>query len=102
MKREPMTAEKAIQFGGHSTYHAAVLAAAAHARGCDCQAYEQWFTYARWQALGYQVKKGEHGVKLGCFIEAERAKPDGTIERYSRPWKTTVFCMHQVEPIKAK
>ncbi|NIV30488.1 MAG: hypothetical protein GWN58_13620, partial [Anaerolineae bacterium] len=41
---------------GESSAHAAILATVAAERGCTCEAYVDWFTYNRWQGLGYQVQ----------------------------------------------
>ena len=95
--REKMTAEQATVFQGFSITNATQVAAAAVARGCDCKPYIDCFTYARWQALGYQVRKGEHGTKLGILIEQVKHNEDGSEYSEKRPWSTTVFCRHQVD-----
>jgi len=78
---------------GESIPHTVLLAMAAQERGCECAAYEDWFTYRRWQGLGYQVRRGEHGVQLTTFRPIEEG---GTTKLI--PWRSTVFCRHQVEP----
>lgn len=80
-----------------------ILMATARSRGCTCEPYTDWFTFRRWLAQGYHVKKGEHGVKLGIIISEEQTKTvDGeeTKMQHNRPWMTTVFCKHQVEKNK--
>ena len=63
-----------------------------------CEAYQDIFTYNRWQALGYQVRRGEKGTKLTVFIPIKN-KADEIVGR--RPKYSWVFCRHQVDPIKA-
>lgn len=76
---------------------------------------ENVFTYNAWLALGRQVRKGEHGIKVVTFIECtekqaqRRANTVGQtvqVERtetgkvYRRPWSTTVFHISQTDPIE--
>jgi len=100
-----MTAEQAATFDRKSGVSAAILAMAAAERGCGCEAYRDWFTYRRWQAQGYQVRRGEHGVKLLTYAEV-KVKADGgdgddgaTTTTQRRPVATTVFCRCQVDRI---
>jgi len=97
MQREKMTAEKAVTFNRYSLANAAIAIAERH---CDCKPYVDIFTYVRWQALGYQVKKGEHGTKLGVLIEQETENEKGEKVLSKRPWGTVVFCRCQVEKKK--
>lgn len=94
-----MTAEQAVRFERHSPTSAAILAMAAAERGCECEAYRDWFTYRRWQAQGYQVRRGEHGVQLPTYVEVEVKGDDGTVTTRRRPVMTTVFCRCQVDRI---
>ena len=56
------------------------------------------FTWAGWKALGYHVRKGEHGVKVVTVIKATRKnKKTGEDETHAYPWTTTVFHASQVE-----
>ena len=82
---------------GESTAHAVALAQAAHERGCTCEAYVDWFTYRRWQALGYQVQRGEKGIQLTTFRTVEETGSKGKATK-TIPWRTTVFCRCQVQP----
>ena len=93
---EKMTAQQATEFEhGHSLIHTMILTQAAQDRGCDCKPYEDWFTYNRWQALGFQVHRGEKGIKLTTFVPIR--DKDGNDTGQTRPWHTTVFCRHQVK-----
>ena len=63
------------------------------------------FTYDAWRALGRQVRKGEHGVKVVTFITWTRREidPNTDIETnvpFRRPWTTTVFHVTQTDPIR--
>jgi len=97
---EKMTAEQARAFSTRSLTHAQYLALVAAERGCACEAYRDWFTYRRWKAQGYQVRRGEHGVRLTTFVEKVVTDDETGEEKITkRPWKTTVFCRCQVDPI---
>lgn len=62
------------------------------------QPRENILTFAAWKALGYHVRRGEHGVKIVTIIKTEKKnKKTGEMEAASYPWKTTVFHVSQVE-----
>ena len=69
----------------------------------DIKPRENVFTYHAWQALGRQVRRGEHGVKITTFISfkgtEDKGNPDTSKRRTSRPWFTTVFHISQTDPI---
>lgn len=61
------------------------------------------FTYEAWKALGRQVRKGEHGVKIVTYIDRSKKETDSeTGEQkevsYRYPWHTTVFHISQTDP----
>ncbi len=71
-------------------------------------------TYHAWRALGRQVRRGEHGVKVVTFVTCKGKEDrdgiatnnaDGTDKRNSkgfrRPWTATVFHVSQTDPISA-
>lgn len=61
---------------------------------------ENVFTYNAWLALGRQVKRGEHGVKITTWVGTTQ-KDEETGERRPgkrRPKTTTVFHISQTEP----
>ena len=67
---------------------------------------ENVFTYHAWRALGRQVRRGEHGVKVVTVITTERKTGEidavtGTakIEYDRRPWTATVFHISQTDPV---
>ena len=65
---------------------------------CGCRAYEDVFTYNRWKAQGYYVKRGEHGIKLPVIKRVDREDPDTGEEKTIRiRGRAHVFCRHQVE-----
>jgi hypothetical protein len=74
----------------------------------DIRPRENVFTYNAWRALGRQVRRGEHGVKVTTFIPVrdKESPQDGGEEqtsrprRTSRPWTATVFHVSQTDPIK--
>ena len=76
------------------------------------------FTYHAWRALGRQVRRGEHGVKVTTFVTVastdSKAERDGLARNaidgtdqppsqrgYRRPWTATVFHVSQTDPIQA-
>jgi hypothetical protein len=62
---------------------------------------ENVFTYQAWRALGRQVRRGEHGVKVVTFVEmAKESKETGEKQTFRRPWSTTVFHVSQTDPIE--
>ena len=64
---------------------------------------ENVFTYQAWRALGRQVRRGEHGVKVVTFIESKSREIDqdtGEAKRVRRPWSTTVFHISQTDPLE--
>lgn len=90
-----MTADQAQRFEYYSATNAGIVKACLP---CGCKPYEDVFTYARWQALGYQVKKGEHGIKIGTYAPITQKDEDGEKIVGKRPWTSTVFCRCQVKP----
>src|SRR5262249_1187085 len=67
---------------------------------------ENVFTYHAWRALGRQVRRGEHGVKVTTFvaIDRDRTADDDAPEkrrRGRRPWTATVFHVSRTDPIPA-
>jgi hypothetical protein len=71
----------------------------------DIRPRENVFTYHAWRALGRQVRKGEHGVKVHTWIDATKeTTADGvTKEQAYRFCRTvTVFHVSQTDPIEAR
>lgn len=63
---------------------------------------ENVFTYEAWRALGRQVRRGEHGVKVVTFIESKSKEVDpdtGDRKLVRRPWTSTVFHISQTDVI---
>src|SRR5580700_3963979 len=59
------------------------------------------FTYQAWRALGRQVRRGEHGVKVVTFVEmAKEDKETGEKKAFRRPWTTTVFHVSQTDAVE--
>jgi hypothetical protein len=74
---------------------------------------ENVFTYHAWRALGRQVRRGEHGVKVTTFVSiAGKEDKDGVVTNDAdgtdkpkrgatrRPWTATVFHISQTDPIQ--
>jgi hypothetical protein len=76
----------------------------------DIRPRENVFTYHAWRALGRQVRRGEHGVKVLTYVSVEGKEDkdgvetndvDGTEKRqgFRRPWTATVFHVSQTDPV---
>src|SRR3989442_10288268 len=75
----------------------------------DIRPRENVFTYHAWRALGRQVRRGEHGVKVVTFVpmtkktgqvDAETGE-EKTAQLGKRAWNATVFHVSQTDPIQA-
>jgi antirestriction protein ArdC len=57
------------------------------------------FTYNAWLALGRQVRKGEHGVKVVTFVPMSKEDPKepGKVDKWRAPRTTTVFHISQTD-----
>ena len=70
---------------------------------------ENCFTYHAWRALGRQVRRGEHGVKVSTWVPMDKktgeTDPDtGEAKKVKlgrRAWTATVFHVSQTDPIQA-
>ena len=76
--------------------------------GSEILPRENVFTYHAWRALGRQVRRGEHGVKVTTFVAIDRdsaadddAPAPEKCRRGRRPWTATVFHVSQTDPIPA-
>jgi hypothetical protein len=66
---------------------------------------ENVFTYHAWRALGRQVCKGEHGVKVITFIQRDKKTEDTETDEirlhtYSVPRTVSVFHISQTDERK--
>ena len=96
--RPAMTAEQARTFGTGSVTNSMIIAMAFP---CGCQAYENVFTFGRWIAQGFAVRKGEKGTHISVVYTQEKAPRDmEEPTETSQRWGTAVvFCRHQVAVI---
>ena len=77
--------------------HNAVQAQLACPEG-TCEAYKDIFTFRRWKAQGYFVRKGEKGTRITTWISKVKSDEEGNENvEGKRPKKAIVFCRHQVE-----
>jgi antirestriction factor ArdC-like protein len=117
-RREQMQQEALSRaVGGQSFANWSAIVAGFTAKGIpeeDIKPRENVFTYHAWRALGRQVRRGEHGVKVTTFVAVDgpdtKADIDGTTDNdsdgtnrrkggYRRPWTATVFHVSQTDPI---
>ena len=63
---------------------------------------ENVFTFHAWRALGRQVRRGEHGVKVITYVPMTKKDKDSGEKKEigARPWTSTVFHISQTDPIK--
>lgn len=91
-----LDAEDARQFN-YFSIHNAVQAQLACLEGL-CEAYKDIFTFRRWKAQGYFVRKGEKGTKITTWIPKIETDEEGKEKIVGkRPKVAVVFCRHQVE-----
>jgi hypothetical protein len=74
----------------------------------DIRPRENVFTYHAWRALGRQVRRGEHGVKVVTFVPM--TKKTGQVDAETgeetkapigkRAWSATVFHVSQTDPVQ--
>lgn len=79
---------------------------------CDCKPYDDVYTFKRWIAQGFCVRKGEKAIKLQTFVEGKRSAPDAgdsdaEVRREGeRPYLVartlSVFCRCQVKELETK
>ena len=99
--KERMTAEDAKRFGRYSAQNAGAVYAALK---CGCQPYQDVFTFKRWIALGFVVRKGEKAIKLPLVKDVTKTDEETGEETTGRRilGLSFVFCRCQVQPLGAK
>jgi len=90
---------EARSFDRTSDRHYAILAFEAAARGCQCEAYRDWYTYKRWRAQGMQVQKGEKSFKLPTFYTVKEVDKSGKEVPITRRSTSCLFCRCQVKEV---
>lgn len=98
---QQLSPEEARHFDRFSVHNA--VAAEAACPTLECRAYSDIFTFRRWLAQGYVVKKGEQGTKVTTWIPVSTPDDDdGQVARRTGPKTAVLFCRHQVEPRAAR
>jgi hypothetical protein len=95
MVTSTFTAESAQSFNRYSSQNASTVKMRL---SCGCEPYKDVFTYNRWLAMGFQVQRGQHSIKIPVVVEREN-EDNETIKRL---FKSHVFCRCQVKPIDSK
>ena len=95
--------------GGQSLTNWPTIFAGFIAKGipeADIKPRENVFTYHAWRALGRQVRRGEHGVKICTWVAPKDKRDESTnpeeskkARRNKMPWCATVFHISQTDPI---
>ena len=69
-------------------------------RGCDCEPYEDVFTFGRWIAQGRVVQKGEKGIQLPVVIHGTKETKAGGVEEITLLRRSYVFCRCQTTELE--
>lgn len=71
---------------------------------CECQPYQDVFTYHGWKAQGYHVRKGESSHIKVCVFQTSEIKDDNgkVVKTKSWPKQSCLFCRCQVEKNEEK
>ncbi len=98
-KKQKMTAETAKTFDRFSIYNAKTVI---ESLPCGCLPYQDVFTFKRWIAQGYCVKRGEHGIKIPVIGSNVKELDNGelSVKRYTTT--SAVFCRCQVVKLEGK
>ena len=103
MQTHKMTASEATSFERMSVANAVEVI---KTFACGCQPYKDVFTFNRWKAQGFFVRRGEHALKLPVLKHAIKSElaDDGTKleSEYAIHGTSYVFCRHQVEGREVK
>jgi hypothetical protein len=97
---QQMTADEARDFG-HFSVHNAVQAQMACPEG-TCEAYSDIFTFRRWRAQGFVVRKGEKGTTVTTWIPQTPKTDNEEQNTKRRPKRAVLFCRHQVERLTGR
>jgi len=96
--RRAMSESEAVSFERYSGQNAGIVR---EALLCNCQPYRDVFTFKRWLAQGYAVKKGEKALRLPLVKDVEEAGDDGETVKVRRVLGMSfVFCRCQVAAVK--
>jgi hypothetical protein len=95
---QKMTEQQATTFDRFSIGNALTVSASLQ---CGCKPYQDVFTFKRWLAQGYCVKKGEHGIKIpviGSSIKHDDKTGQDVTKKYIS--NSAVFCRCQVKKLE--
>lgn len=94
-QRQRMTAEQATTFEHESAQSAATVAEQLE---CDCEPYTDVFTFNRWKAQGFSVRKGEKAHRVTGYVpKVEKDATTGEERKRLIPRVNCVFCRCQVD-----
>lgn len=90
-----MTTIEATKFEQRSTTSYKI--ARACRQECDCEPYRDMYTYRRWQAQGFQVRRGEKAIRLPLvkYIARKEEESEEAVE-VKILGQSYVFCRCQV------
>ncbi len=94
-QRQTMTAAQAQTFEHESAQSAATVAAQLD---CHCEPYADVFTFNRWKAQGFSVRKGEKAHRVTGYVpKVSRDEKTGEERKTLIPRVNCVFCRCQVD-----
>lgn len=98
-ERELMQAESLSRATAGRSKNDALIVAGFAARGIVAHPRRDSFTYNAWQALGRQVRKGEHGVKCCVIVKVTKKAetPDKKDKTFSMRKPAPVFHISQTD-----
>ena len=76
-----------------------------HPTECECQAYSDVFTAARWRPQGCRPRKGTKAIRLPIFVTYETKEIDKSTDKpktRTKRWLSYVFCRCQVITLEAR
>ena len=96
VKHPPMTPKQATSFDRFSVANHTIVKRTLH---CDCNPYKDVFTYGRWKAQGYQVRRGEHGIHIPVISTTltPNEEDEEQLEERKLFHSAVVFCRCQVD-----
>lgn len=99
-QRQTMTAEQAQTFEHESAQSAATVA---EQLDCECEPYTDVFTFNRWKAQGFSVRKGEKAHRVTGYVpKVTKDATTGEERKQLIPRVNCVFCRCQVDRTKTR
>ena len=90
-----MTKDSATKFDRFSAFNYSLIKSSLK---CNCEPYQDVFTFKRWNLQGYKIQKGVKSIKINTYVPIDIKNDQGeTIKTITKPKTSCVFCRCQVE-----